>query len=160
MHQHLSIGDSDCINHILDTICFCLTVEASRGTCSVGSIRKSLSVVGQGPLHLYSCGWRQTGIPKWYILLGNARCGQRGKKTALTAIDIQRQKQKGRHRQLVQQYCCSQIQEMGENCIMSFITFAANRILEAKMKDIQMGGASSSTNRGYEYCIQGFGGDS
>jgi hypothetical protein len=49
---------------------------------------------------------------------------------------------------------------MGENCIMSFMTSAANQILDAKMKDIYMGGASSSANMGYKYCIQGFSGDS
>lgn len=66
-------------SHFGHWICFCLQVEVSGGTCSDGSIRKSLSVVGQGPGHVYCCGWRQTGILKWYILLGNARCAQREK---------------------------------------------------------------------------------
>jgi hypothetical protein len=43
---------------------------------------------------------------------------------------------KGRLRQLVHQYCCSQIQEMGKNSIMSFMTSAANQTLEATMKEI------------------------
>jgi hypothetical protein len=111
-------------------------VEVSGGTCSDGSIRKSLSVVGQGPGHVYCCGWRQTGILKWYILLGNARCAQREKNCThshcYSKAEVERKAQAAG---TVQQYCCSQIQEMGENCIMSFMSSAANRILEAKTKE-------------------------